>query len=218
MKRTAIFPILVLLLLAVSIIHRIRRGMDDRSSASAPASPSESVKTASPAPVLAPVPVAAPAVAAPDSVSKVTQSFDAALERIRNDPTLSLLERRQRETELSQLRMQMVQREAAISRLRMPQAETAAAAGAASAPAATPESEPAGADTSPASHLPYGLLIPGRPGFINSPFAAKHQLINIAGMSAGMAVKCPFSGKLFRIPPDTPAPPAAATAPAADPP
>ena len=53
----------------------------------------------------------------------------------------------------------------------------------------------------PASDLPYGTPIAGRPGFVNSPFAAKHQLVDVTGLPVGMEVKCPYTGKLFRVPP-----------------
>ncbi len=49
--------------------------------------------------------------------------------------------------------------------------------------------------------IPFGNPIPGRPGFVNSPFAAKHQLVDVTGLPAGMEVKCPYTGKLFRVPP-----------------
>lgn len=49
--------------------------------------------------------------------------------------------------------------------------------------------------------LPYGSSITGRPGFVNSPFAAKHQLVDVTGLPVGMEVKCPYTGKLFRVPP-----------------
>lgn len=53
---------------------------------------------------------------------------------------------------------------------------------------------------STASELPYGSPISGRPGFVNSPFAAKHQLVDVTGLPVGMEVKCPYTGKLFRVP------------------
>lgn len=49
--------------------------------------------------------------------------------------------------------------------------------------------------------IPFGNPISGRPGFVNSPYAAKHQLVDVAGLPVGMEVKCPYTGKLFRVPP-----------------
>ncbi len=64
-----------------------------------------------------------------------------------------------------------------------------------SAPAVAP------AAPAPVADLPYGSPIAGRPGFVNSPFAAKHQLVDVTGLPVGMEVKCPYTGKLFRVPP-----------------
>lgn len=61
-----------------------------------------------------------------------------------------------------------------------------------------PKVEPAPAST---PELPYGSPISGRPGFVNSPYAAKHQLVDVTGLPVGMEVKCPYTGKLFRVPP-----------------
>ncbi|WP_395740032.1 hypothetical protein [Prosthecobacter sp.] len=69
-----------------------------------------------------------------------------------------------------------------------------------SAPATTPPVAPSTA-AAPAPELPYGTPIAGRPGFVNSPFAAKHQLVDVTGLPVGMEVKCPYTGKLFRVPP-----------------
>lgn len=52
----------------------------------------------------------------------------------------------------------------------------------------------------PAANVPFGIPIPNRPGFINSPYAAKHQVVDVTDMPAGSEVKCPYTGKTFRVP------------------
>ncbi len=68
-------------------------------------------------------------------------------------------------------------------------------------PKIEPKTEPAPAPQAAAPKLPFGAPIPGRPGFVNSPFAEKHQLVDVTGLSVGTEVKCPYTGKLFRVPP-----------------
>ena len=74
-------------------------------------------------------------------------------------------------------------------------------------PKSTAPTTPAPANKTPApttkpvvTEIPFGLPIPGRPGFVNSPYAQKHQLVDVTGLPTGMEVKCPYTGKLFRVP------------------
>ena len=75
------------------------------------------------------------------------------------------------------------------------------------APALTPKTDaPAPSPTPPptavgsADDLPFGALIAGRPGFVHSPYAMKTQIVDVTGLRPGQEVKCPFTGKLFRVP------------------
>lgn len=70
-------------------------------------------------------------------------------------------------------------------------------------PSPAPTTPPAPAPSAPpaANEIPFGTAVAGRPGFVNSPFAAKHQLVDVTGLPTGMEVKCPYTGKLFRVPP-----------------
>ncbi|TLD68483.1 hypothetical protein FEM03_22530 [Phragmitibacter flavus] len=48
--------------------------------------------------------------------------------------------------------------------------------------------------------IPYAENIPGQPGFVRSPFAQPHQLVDVVGLTPGSEVKCPYSGRIFRVP------------------
>ncbi|MDZ4405226.1 hypothetical protein [Prosthecobacter sp.] len=52
-----------------------------------------------------------------------------------------------------------------------------------------------------AGDLPFGTPIPGRVNMVNSPYAGKTQLVDVSGMGVGQTVKCPYTGKLFKVPP-----------------
>jgi hypothetical protein len=67
-------------------------------------------------------------------------------------------------------------------------------------PAPSPVVTPAPEPKPVVADIPFGSAIAGRPGFVNSPFAAKHQLVDVTGLPTGMEVKCPYTGKLFRVP------------------
>lgn len=90
-------------------------------------------------------------------------------------------------------------------RVRMPVEEpTAAPQITHNSPPASSAPKTTGSASSPApaaESLPYGTAVPGRMNMVNSPFAGKTQLVDVSGMSAGQTVKCPYTGKLFKVPP-----------------
>ena len=48
--------------------------------------------------------------------------------------------------------------------------------------------------------LPFGTPVMGRKGCVRSPYAADDGMVDVAGIPAGSKVKCPFTGKTFRVP------------------
>ena len=45
-----------------------------------------------------------------------------------------------------------------------------------------------------------GTRVAGRPGYVRSPYAGSNQLVDVTGLSPGQEVRCPYSGKLFKVP------------------
>lgn len=48
--------------------------------------------------------------------------------------------------------------------------------------------------------LPEGVAVAGRTGLVKSPYGLPHQLVDVSDLKAGDLIKCPFSGKTFRVP------------------
>jgi len=48
--------------------------------------------------------------------------------------------------------------------------------------------------------IPFGTPVMGRKGFVHSPWAKDQVMVDVTGIAAGAKVKCPFSGKVFRVP------------------
>ena len=48
--------------------------------------------------------------------------------------------------------------------------------------------------------LPYGTPVPGKQGFVTSPFSPNSGYIDVRGFSPGTPVKDPYTGKVFLTP------------------
>jgi hypothetical protein len=54
-----------------------------------------------------------------------------------------------------------------------------------------------------AEEKPDGLTatgVPGRPNQVYSPYAAKHQIVDITGLKAGDKARCPYTDRIFVVP------------------
>jgi hypothetical protein len=86
------------------------------------------------------------------------------------------------------------------------ESEAPSAAGAAPAPAAAPSPIP---EVPPAmkppplkaEELPIGTRIPGQPGLVKSPYDPQGRSVDVRDFSPGQMARCPYSGKVFRVPP-----------------
>ena len=51
-----------------------------------------------------------------------------------------------------------------------------------------------------AEEAPLGECVPGKPGYVISPYSPKAGYVDVNGMAPGSLAKDPFSGKTFRVP------------------
>ncbi|MFC5458060.1 hypothetical protein [Prosthecobacter fluviatilis] len=55
-------------------------------------------------------------------------------------------------------------------------------------------------DLNPAD-IPYATWAPGKRGVVKSPFDPSGRLIDVRDFNAGQLSQCPYTGKVFRVPP-----------------
>lgn len=54
--------------------------------------------------------------------------------------------------------------------------------------------------SSQGSNLPYGKPVPGKPGYVFSPYDKNGGYVDVTGYSPGQKVKDPYTGKIFLVP------------------
>jgi hypothetical protein len=56
------------------------------------------------------------------------------------------------------------------------------------------------AQTPPKGDIPYATPVPGKPGFVTSPYAPNSGYVDERGAPPGKMDTCPFTGKPFLVP------------------
>lgn len=51
-----------------------------------------------------------------------------------------------------------------------------------------------------AAEMPYGVPVPGKKGFVYSPYDKSAGFVDVRDIGPGTKVRCPYTGKIFRVP------------------
>lgn len=50
------------------------------------------------------------------------------------------------------------------------------------------------------ANIPFATRVPSKPGFVKSPFDPNGQEIDVRDFQSGQKARCPYTGKIFRVP------------------
>jgi hypothetical protein len=63
-----------------------------------------------------------------------------------------------------------------------------------------PSPSPSHSSTAPQAQYPTAKPVPGKPGYVFSPFDPSGGYVDVNGYTSGQKVKDPYSGKIFLVP------------------